>query len=362
VVIKDVTGAMKLTWNIVTKNLRPHDQLQQKLRQKIAKLEQHLQHFPPDAVHLQIGLIRHPRRGQFTASLTLRVPSNILHAEKAAADPIPAFDLAIKILLRELATLKAGLRRKSWWRRRDRAAKAGAGRLTVFAETPLPAGVGPQTFTDSVSDLLQRYYSQLNAYTVRQLERHSEENEMPRDTIDVRAVIAEVTRRALANPAAKPDEASYLVWFYLLVRQELRRRYRDWARQELGEVHCEEPQALSLAAERAEGYDVERPREVVEQPFDPTLAETGDLVADLHALPPDEELEHKDFIDYLHRTAAVWPKFERDIFELHFIEGFEPDEVAMLEQRPASEIRSGIESVQDRLRQVVAAAAAEGIG
>ena len=36
---------MKLKWNLVTKGMRPHAQLQSKLEEKVAKLETHLEHF-----------------------------------------------------------------------------------------------------------------------------------------------------------------------------------------------------------------------------------------------------------------------------------------------------------------------------
>ena len=111
---------MKLTWNLVTKGMRAHDQLQTKLGQKIKKLETHLEHFPPDAVHLQVNLEKSSKRDWFLAALTLRLPSNILRAQKSNADPIPALDQAIKALLREIAELKSALRHESQWKRSSR--------------------------------------------------------------------------------------------------------------------------------------------------------------------------------------------------------------------------------------------------
>src|SRR5262249_51835310 len=108
---------MTLKWNLVTKGMRPHGQLQKKLQQKITKLETHLEHFPADAVQLQINLERHPRKLWFVAALTLHLPSNILRAKKSAEDPITAIDQAVKALLRELAVLKSALRRESQWER-----------------------------------------------------------------------------------------------------------------------------------------------------------------------------------------------------------------------------------------------------
>ncbi len=113
---------MTLNWNLVTKGMRPHGQMRNTLQQKIDKLETHLEHFPQDAVHLQVNLQRQPRKVGFLAALTLRLPSNILHAEKTGPDPVPAFDLAVKALLRELAGLKSELRRESDWSRVKRGA------------------------------------------------------------------------------------------------------------------------------------------------------------------------------------------------------------------------------------------------
>lgn len=107
---------MTLKWSLVTKGMRPHAQLQSKLEEKIAKLETHLEHFPSDAVHLQVNLERHPKRDWFDTALTLHLPSNTLESKKSGADPLPVLDRAIKALLREVAALKSDLRRENDWK------------------------------------------------------------------------------------------------------------------------------------------------------------------------------------------------------------------------------------------------------
>ena len=106
---------MKLNWTLVAKRMRLHAQMKNKLQDKINKLEKHIEHFPSDAVHLQVNLERHPKNLSFDAALTLWLPSNVLRAEKSGPDPIPALDQAIKALLREVAVLKSALRRESQW-------------------------------------------------------------------------------------------------------------------------------------------------------------------------------------------------------------------------------------------------------
>ena len=56
---------------------------------------------------------------------------------------------------------------------------------------------------------------------------------------------------------------------------------------------------------------------------------TGSLLPDLHAVPADQIAVEKDLLEPLQNTLRTWPRAERDIFELYFIEGFEPDEIAM---------------------------------
>ncbi len=115
--------------------MQPHGQLRQKLDQKVQKLESHLAHFPADAVFLEVHLEKHPRKPLFTAGLTLRVPSNQLRAEKSGADPIPAFDQAVKALLRELAVLKSALRHEPDLKRYAARQERSAGRVVAGASS-----------------------------------------------------------------------------------------------------------------------------------------------------------------------------------------------------------------------------------
>ena len=110
---------------MITKNFHAHEQLRKTLRHGISKLEQHLLHFPSDALHLQVALEKHPRIERFVAALVLRVPSNTLSSKKHATDPVTAVNGAVRTLLRELSSLKAELRHQASWHREARRASAG---------------------------------------------------------------------------------------------------------------------------------------------------------------------------------------------------------------------------------------------
>lgn len=90
-----VAGGNAISWNIVNKNVSPGVSLKQKLARKVAVLAKHLIHFPPETLHLQVVLAKLMKKECYTVSLILRIPSNILHAEKSSHDLFEAIDSAV---------------------------------------------------------------------------------------------------------------------------------------------------------------------------------------------------------------------------------------------------------------------------
>jgi ribosomal subunit interface protein len=341
---------MTLKWNLVTKHLHGHELLRKKLRQKITKLEKHLKHFPPDAVHLHIALERHPTKEYHTAALTLRVPSNILRSEKSSSDVIKAIDDAVKALLRELESLKAELRRETFWKRRDRRKPLRQLKAAGFAPEPQAEGTGPQNLGDVIRELLGSHYKRLLRYVRRQLWHDITAGEVPRDAIDPRGVVDEVARRALADPQKKPAGMEYLLWFYVLARQELARRRKGLKTAAGTTVPLEVRRFLPEDLAIAEGYDAEQPLDIIERQIEPPVAENRDLLPDARVETPDEAANRHELLAELRRVVNTWPQPEREVFELYYVEGFEPDEVAMILGAPAKRVREMIATIQQRLR------------
>lgn len=343
---------MTLAWNLVSKHITPHAQLQQKIREKISKLEQHLQHFPPDAVHLLINLERHPKTEVFTVGLTLRLPSNILHSEKEAKNqPIPAFDKAVRALLRELEDFKSELRHEDGWRHKGRRVGLHVLKPLHFAAEPHPAG--PKTLGDTLAAMIKRYHGRLLYHVQRQLHRDQIDGEIPRGAIKGEVVVDEVVRQALSNPGKKPEDISYRMWLYSLVRRELQRRYRRLRLDGKRNVPLEEMMLAPEEAEGGEGYDAEQPLGIIEKKLAPPLEQRGNLLPDTQGLSPSAIAEEDDLVDYLHHATAAWPEKERAVFDLHFLEGFDADEVALLENLRPVQATEMINSVQSRLRGIL---------
>jgi RNA polymerase sigma factor (sigma-70 family) len=325
---------MRIPWNIVTKNISPASArlpLEKKLQQKIAKFDRHLAYFPPDAVHLQIVLEKHPRKDRYLASLTLRVPSDILHSEEAGRDLIGAFDDAVKSLLRKLKSYKSSLRREKFWKRKERREKLHLLKATGFALEPQPKGEGPQTHKDVVRELFQQHYKEFLRHVRRHIRQDELAGDLPKDAVNARDVLKEVARRAGAKADKGPKRGSWLTWFYRLIHQELkrqRRRLKQKKRKQVGKTKTS-PEDTKVTARQAP---------------------TDDVIRDRDEVPPDEIFSRKDVVAQLEQDMRNWPRPEREVFELYYVEGFDPEEIAMVTHQPLKTVRENLESIQRRLR------------
>lgn len=336
-----------ITWNLVTKNTALDEEFHRKLHQKVRKLDAHLIRFPHDALHLHVAIEKHPKKPLHTVSLTLRLPSHILHSEKSASEAIPAFDLAVKALLRELKTFKAHLRREHKWRT-ETFEETMPKPPRSLAEAPLEEGAGPQSMEDVVRDLFQDQYSRLVDYVARQLRNHVRKQHLVPGEIDPHAIVDEAARQALSQPRNKPEKLSYQLWFYTLIRHELQQRVQAAEGRHQHEVPLNEEEI-----EEETWIDQESLTEAGPPPIEAN--DNGDFVdtRDEQTASPDHWAAREDLIDMIRGRIHDWPEIERDVFELHFLEGFESHEIALIHDTAASRIETITENVQQRLRYLL---------
>ena len=333
-------------WNVVARNFSPSPLLQAKLRQKISKLERHLAHFPPDAVHLQIVSQKNLKKTEFTTGLTLRLPSHILRSEKKGADPIQALDLAVKALLRELSGFKSELRHEQAWKRKDRRALLHASKAYRFAPEPI-GEQSPQDMPVMIRALLQQNYRRLHRYVRRHIWHEVTTGDLPQGLIEAHAVVDEVARQAMTRYKKKPEEISFLLWLYALARQEIGLRRKALRAQNRDNIPLEEP--LGSGEGESDGFE---PQKGSDGPAAPR-SQAGELFADAHTESPDVAAERKDLLEEMQRLANTWPRAEREAFELFFVEGFEPDEIGMILGCSLGETNAILAKIQEQLRKAV---------
>jgi hypothetical protein len=119
----------------------------------------------------------------------------------------------------------------------------------------------------------------------------------------------------------------WLLWLYHLIDRELKRRQPLIKRNMTEEVSRPGRQTLSENAVRPETVDAS------------PLA--GQFVP------------KKDALLQVEQDMRNWPREERQVFELYFVEGLEPEEIAMVTQQSLKTVQKNLAAVQQRLRERV---------
>jgi ribosomal subunit interface protein len=339
-----------ISWNIVNKNVTMRLTGIEKLKRKVSGLARHLVHFPPDTVHLQVALEKLVKKRVYTVTLTLRLPSNILHVEKTSHELIGAIDGAVNALERELIRLKSQLRGDYRWKRPAYRAKLEADKTILFSE-PMPTGTGPQTKGDVVADLLAAHYDQLKAHAARSIRMAELAGEIPRGVLEAGELVDEVARVCLQNPRAKPPELTDELWFYRLLSQELARRREPLQGVVSGSMaSMTGAHPLVLPADEAEGYDAENPLDLITREIEPEEDLPEEKLADSSNIGPDSAAGIHELLSNLQQAAKHWPQLERKIFELHYFSGFDTGEIAMILSCRKEEVEALLDKIQLRLR------------
>lgn len=323
------TSPTRLSWNLITRNIERDEFLEKKIHHNIARLEKHLQGFPPDSVHLQVALERNPKKDCFTARLTLRVPSNILHSEKTTDDLIKSLNLAVDSLLHDLAAFKAVLTGQRYWKRQAGRDQSHFLKSAAFALQAQAAGTGPQTSQDVVRDLSQQHYRELLRHAQRDIRHEEEAGELPPGALQAHELVDEIGRRVLAEADERPSGMGWKVWFHHLVHEELKRR------------------RYLLRGQRAEPAPAPAPA-----PGQQTAAQAaapGSRAAEPD--PLEEIVTQESTLELLQHDLRSWPRQEREVFELYYVEGLDPEEIAMVTSYPLNTVQETLASVQQKLRE-----------
>jgi ribosome-associated translation inhibitor RaiA/DNA-directed RNA polymerase specialized sigma24 family protein len=345
-----------INWNIVNKNLSPDFTVKEKLARKIAGLGKHLVHFPPETLYLQVMLEKPAKKGTYTVVLTLRLPSNILHAEKSDDDLLHAIDSATIALESELRLLKAELRGDYRWKRPAWRARLHAKDALVFSE-PMEAGAGPQTDADMVADLLAVHHEHLLAHTRRGVRMAELSEELPTGAVDARDIVDEAARICLAHPGKKPDELTHEQWFYRLIGEELARYRRQFVKEQ--HFRAEPAGQLQVALrDEAEGFDAEHPLDLITREIEPEEDLPEERIPDPAVVQPDAAIAGQELVEWLQREVKRWPASEQEIFELHYLVGFDARDIAMIRHERKEETEALIAKIQLRLRDFLRRASA----
>ncbi|MGH9775485.1 MAG: HPF/RaiA family ribosome-associated protein [Candidatus Acidiferrales bacterium] len=105
-----------------------NSQVEAELSRYLAKLEKFLTHYDPDLAQLHGSFDKHPRKTEYSCSLTLSLPTGAMHSTGVGPDVHTSVKKAVTVLASQLKKHQSRLRKDyQWKRKRPRGAAAPDG-------------------------------------------------------------------------------------------------------------------------------------------------------------------------------------------------------------------------------------------
>jgi len=331
-----------------TANIELTAGLEKSLNRAVEAIRRRCRDFP--SLRLHIRLEQHPRKKDFRVGLNLQVAGRLLYGHGDGETFETAVRKARRGLEEQLEHLKAVLRREQYYKRK-RQPVAGQPRdlKQLAAEAAKRAN-----FAEFKSHL-EHYWRQLARQIGREIATLEANKELPAGLLSARDIVDEVIAWAFENFDRHPEGVPLERWLYVRARRILDRRCREiWRERPLSEetpVSAEptpqQPQPDLLADEADLLIDLLEP--------EPEPAPGEDLAVELPEPQPEEELSRRELRQALRHVLRGMPRLWREAVWLHYLEGYDPVEIAMIqglsEQAVRKNIRQAVALIRAKLSE-----------
>jgi RNA polymerase sigma factor (sigma-70 family) len=320
--------------------------VEREIKHRIEKLARRLQVFRPELVHLHGNIEENNSRHGVVFTLNLRLPSGQLAAQATAPTATSAIKAAFDQLKEQVGKHKDHLRSEHKWPRWRRVDRERGERQVPFEQT-VAAVQAPTISNDDISTWVNANLARLYRFVERELRYRENLGLLPAEQLSPEEVVDEAIANALSEGLEKPERVSLEPWLYRLAMRALD-ELAARAREEVPSVPLEQN------ARRPDSRASYEPHLQFHQP-DEAFA-TRDVVADARVATPEAFAAGDEMITFVEAVLGGARREEREAFLLHAIEGFTPEEIAVISDRSVEEVRSSITSAREHLRQRLPAA------
>ncbi len=316
--------------------------LEKEFKQGIDKVGRRLQVFRPELVHLR-GIIdlRNEREG-FSVALDLKLPSGDLAARENAPTATGAIKACFDQLTEQVAKHKDHLRGQWQWQRRRRV-RTRAQSQVPFEETL--AAVQPPTISqEDITGYVNANLDRLFRFAEREIRYRENSGALPRDQVTPEEVVDEVIATALGEGHERPERVALEPWLYRLAIRAI----DDVARRNAEDI-------VGVPLDHAyRQTDVHNADEVQLQFHQPDEAMVNrDLIADGGTSTPEAVAYSDEMITLVEGALLSAKRQDRESFLLFAVEGFTPEEIAVISDRPPDQVRRSIAAARDYLRKTL---------
>jgi len=301
-------------------------------QQKIPRIERLLTRFPEDQRELRLTVTHKPKRHDVRAVLLL--PTGSLAAEASYPTDREAIDAVVDKLAGEVRRHKELIRREHLYDRKE-----NRRRLSRHVETQLEQphrGPDKDTFFKLLSPLMER----LSHHARHELVIAELQGRIGRGRVVVNDLLDEVILRAWSRLDRRDDREPLEVWLTKLLHETLDQQVADVQ------------EALSLEVRAESGLEAAADSIADDTPVwePPSIVTLEDVLPSHEAGEPWTQLAAVDQMKWVMTQLSELPSDRRRAFTLHVLDGWEPDEVAMIQGRPVEEVRGDIEEARRMLR------------
>jgi DNA-directed RNA polymerase specialized sigma24 family protein/ribosome-associated translation inhibitor RaiA len=317
--------------------------VEREINQQVEKLRKRLQVFRPDLVHLHATLDQNSAREGFAVSLNLRLPSGQMAASGQAIAPVAALKTAFDDLQEQLAKHKDRLRAQYKWAHPRRTGRTRPQPQVPFEDT-LAAVKLPTVSQDDVSSWVNANLYRLVRFVDREL-RYREANGQIRPGLVTREeVVDEAVATAMGNESEKPERIALEPWLFKLAMRAI---------DELSNSNAEHGVSVPLHQETRKQNVLasDEPRLQFHQPDEAIIAQ--DNIPDRGTATP-EDIAYSDEIITLVEVALFGVKpADREAFLLGALEGFTPEEIAVISDRNVDQVKASILAASEHVRRAL---------
>ncbi len=312
------------------------ERVEQEWSKITSKLERLLQKYPRDQRHLRL-VVRH-KNGMFDARAVLMLPTGTLvaHTHQPTNNIREALDVVEERLRREIHKHKEKVRREHLYRRKRRHRESLESAIPLLEEE---ARAGEQ---ESFFAILRPLIRHLRTHVHYELTLAQLDGRIKPGECTVSDILDEVIARAYDRFLKRPQHLSLERWLVEILHEVIDERSSG----EISTVSVYDP-----LPENDPRFEVENGWIVDNEPFwgnpEPiTLEDTlpgSDIPESWQNLMAEEQRR------WLLNQLRQFPLEKRRAFTLHFLEGWDVAEIALLQDRSAEEVQEDVQTIAEEL-------------
>ncbi|MDB5313761.1 MAG: hypothetical protein JWO38_7963 [Gemmataceae bacterium] len=308
---------------------------------KLPRLHKLLVPYRPDLQEIRLTVSCHrqtSRRSWYEVRGVIHLPTGSLAAAADDEDPRAAVDRVADTLVAEIKRHKERVRKEYVYKRKTRS------RDELSAAGPLLDGHAAGGRREDFFGLLRPLLRFLRDRARRELRVLERAGKLHRGEVTVTDLLDEVLARAWQRFRDRPKHLSLDLWLTDLLHEALE------------ELVKQEPRPhASLEEKPREDRPDEARREDDQEWWVEVLGEEEtvrleDLIPDPGGTDVWDQLEAEEQQNRLLSLLGELPAARRQAFLLHALEDYDPAEIAMLQDRPESEVRADIEAARQMLK------------